>query len=354
MAIDQQRMLTRINLPNYEGTESRTFVMAYADRMQQSKLSPRKFPPNNQQWEFDFVSAGYAIINPAQGGKRRFNVYSQEHKREGDRAPMVATMLLRLWEHNNDLYGIDNPPNYRDGTIDVYLSWGGTPGGEQMFGVDPQILDTNRAPSPVDTIYIYDLNSFTDPVEMAREVAHEYGHASLPAVGGFKTPEDWANGFLGEKLFLVRLRDRMREHKATPADAMGATEPLLSAWITKNVDPLVRRGLLYGPTLLEKPSAPMDDYLALMLAQSAILPSKAFGRAMRLVGSTDAKDVPQSFVMASAEVPTFEFAVPATATGLPIWFPSTTAKFTGAKVLRKQNGWTKLQPTASKISVSTN
>ena len=42
--------------------------------------------------------------------------------------------------------------------------------------------------------------------EACRELAHEYGHAVLPAIGGFKSPEDWANGYLGERLFLRWLR----------------------------------------------------------------------------------------------------------------------------------------------------
>ncbi len=323
--------------------------------MQQTKLSPRKFPPNKIQWEFDFVTAAYVKLPGETTGRRRFNVFSQEHKKEGDRALLVAQMALRLWEHNFDLYGYDNPGLYRNGTIDIYLCWGGKPGGEQLFDVDAQVPDSVKAAGAVNTIYIYDLNSFADPVEMAREVAHEFGHASLPAIGGFKEPEDWANGFLGEKLYMVRLRDRMAVQKAGPNDTMGATLPQLTDWISKNVDPLAKSGLLYGPSLFTKKSSDdisMNDYLSLCLAQNLILPPKAFGRSLKLVGSSDAKDVPQSFALACAELSTFEFTVPKISGGLPIWFPADKAKFVGAKVLRTERGWAKIQPTAATVKVT--
>src|SRR5205807_841719 len=122
------------------------------------------------------------------------------------KAELVARMVLRLYNQLQRHYH-PGPPKGFLGIVDVYLCWGGTPGGEQRFDIEkvgkpPRQIDVN-------TIYIYDLASFKDPVEMAREVAHEYGHAVLPPVGGFGEPEDWGNGDAGERVFMRWLSEEM-------------------------------------------------------------------------------------------------------------------------------------------------
>jgi hypothetical protein len=75
-----------------------------------------------------------------------------------------------------------------DGTVpyDVWLCRNGTIGGEQWHG----------------NIYFYDLDKPRSSIEWIREIAHEYGHLSLPPIGGYTAPEYWANGYYGERLMV--------------------------------------------------------------------------------------------------------------------------------------------------------
>jgi hypothetical protein len=52
-------------------------------------------------------------------------------------------------------------------------------------------------------IYFYDLDTPRSSIEWVREIAHEYSHMAMPAIGGYTAPEYWANGYYGERL-LVR------------------------------------------------------------------------------------------------------------------------------------------------------
>ena len=107
-------------------------------------------------------------------------------------APLAARMarLLRLlavtlqsktgWQAE----GSDTP-------FDVWLCRAGKAGGEQ-FGR---------------SIYFDDLDAPRSSIEWIREVAHEFSHLALPAIGGYKSPEYWASGYMGERL-LVRWLQR--------------------------------------------------------------------------------------------------------------------------------------------------
>ena len=75
--------------------------------------------------------------------------------------------------------------------FDVWLCTGGQSGGEQWR----------------DNLYLYDIETPRSSIEWLRETVHEYSHLALPAVGGYRAPEYWANGYLGERL-LVRWFER--------------------------------------------------------------------------------------------------------------------------------------------------
>ena len=51
-------------------------------------------------------------------------------------------------------------------------------------------------------LFFYELSRPRSNLEWTREAAHEYGHACLPGTGGFREPEGWADGELGERLLL--------------------------------------------------------------------------------------------------------------------------------------------------------
>jgi hypothetical protein len=77
-------------------------------------------------------------------------------------------------------------------------------------------------------------------LEWMRQLAHEWGHAVIPGVGGFREPESWANGDLGERLFLSAiLRGRLAGAWDQPAD--------VGAYVSRYVRPLIDAFARTGP-----------------------------------------------------------------------------------------------------------
>lgn len=321
--------------------EENGMILQRTDRLDPPKLSPKKF--DGKPWEFDWVTTGYGKPPGAEAMEARFRVFSQERKplAYDDRALEVATMQVRMWQLLNRKYKIDHPFLARElRMIDTYLCWGGVAGGEQMTTQDVEAGQVRKA----STIYIYDIASFKDPVEMAREVAHEYGHAVLPAVGGFKQPEDWANGYLGEKLFLRWLRDVYSSGEIEQHAVMGATYQGLDAWVKKNVDPLIRAGATKGPSVR---AGVMSDYLGLALYADQILPQEIAAKALKMANSAPeyAADLVDAVSGVSYTVRVGPLG------GKAIWLPTGKGKVQGAKVLSQKNGWTKVQVGSQAIVV---
>jgi hypothetical protein len=317
---------------------------------QERRETPKISPLNRMEFPFNIFGYGNGL-DPQRGHELRFRIYSQQKKAEGDVAPLVARTLLRLWDFNYQRLSLEHSPRYRR-LVDVYLCWGGTPGGEQRFTVDRE----NDVQRPVNTIHIYDLGTFTEPLEMAREVAHEYGHAAIPPVGGFKTPEDWANGYLGEKMYLRYLRDQISSGKLGSEDAMNATAEDLDGWVKENVDPLVAFAARNGPDeklLAKTGSKAMDSYMGLVLYSETILPAPVFARSMVVIGSTKAKDYPDAVITAVTEKRTVSFDLPATMVGRNIWLPTgAKGKVTGATVKRRSGGWTLVIPKSRSVKLT--
>jgi hypothetical protein len=327
------------------------FLQVEMTPLERSRLSPKKFGNPPRPWEFPWLARGFVKTPGAAQYALRFRVYSQDRKEKDDRAQMVVRMMTALWEENYNRLRVDHSDNYNGRIVDVFLCWGGKAGGEQRFDVTFEGTQQKH----VNTIYFYDLNSFTDPVETAREVSHEYGHASLPAIGTYEAPEDWANGYLGEKLFLRWARDAMAAGRLYSEDVMGATQSQLDAWIAKNVDPLVVKASQALPTpalLASRTAAGMDAYIGLALYASAILPEPVFARSLLLTGSTDAKDYPEAVALAAEEPDEFTIPVPAILKGRPLWIPLNKGKIAGGKILRSVGKWTKIQPTADQVVVT--
>ncbi|HWA83086.1 MAG TPA: hypothetical protein VG820_06635, partial [Fimbriimonadaceae bacterium] len=86
-------------------------------------------------------------------------------------------------------------------------------------------------------------------------------------IGGFKQPEVWADGYLGEKLFLKWLKNDIAAGRLTSDDAMGAGLDKLSAWVAKNVDPLIDQAAYQEPVpaLINESKGGMDDFIGLAL-----------------------------------------------------------------------------------------
>jgi hypothetical protein len=210
-------------------------------------------------------------------------------------------------------------------------------------------------PVKVNTIYIYDLPSFSDPVEMAREIAHEYGHATWFPVGGFEQPEAWANGYLAEKAFLRWIRDDMAKGILVPDDAMGVTKEALDKWVSANVDPLMLKAAQTKPTaelLADKSEAGMNKFMGLALYLEALYPGKTFNRAMTLTG-TDPTRLPESALLAVEELPEVTLKVPNKYFGQSIWIPVGKGKISGAKILKfDPSGWVQVEVKNAPIVVT--
>jgi hypothetical protein len=328
-------------------TEPRFRVVLNGDRLSPVKVSPQ------HKWEFEWLAAGYgtqaiAVETPPE---LRFRVFNQQRKEGNDPAPFVARMALRMWDWNVRRLKLDHALVYNRGVIDFYLCFGGQAGGEQMF--DEEI--ENGFARKVNTIYIYRIDSFTDPVEMAREIAHEYGHATLPPMGGFESPEEWGNGYLGERLYLRWMRDELASKRLGPEDAMEASAPQLDAWVKKNVDPLWRTVAGNGPDLAQlagKGQKAMDAYLGLTLWAETILPRAAFARSIKLTGSVKATDYLDGIELAIKDGPKCTLNIPATYKGKPVWVPLPTgSKLSGAAVKAKRGNWAKVVPAGTSVAI---
>jgi len=233
----------------------------------------------------------------------------------------------------------------------VYLCWGGIAGGEQRFDVDNRV----RPPRKVNTIYLYDIKSFTDPMEMAREVAHEYGHAILPPVGGFKSPEAWANGYLGEKLYLRWIRDEMKKGRYGYLDSMNARLEQIDKWVQTNVDPLVVKAATEGPkadVLVGTGQKAMDAYLGLALYTAQVMPISVFRRSLVLNGTMTAKDYPAAIATAAEEPEKFALQIPEILKSKAIWIPLGKGKVAGATVIARKGAWAHIQPGEGSVTVT--
>ena len=144
--------------------------------------------PKFGRWTFNKILYAYDYDTQQQCWNLRFRVMWQDVRgQEANRARFArnsAQLLLRL-------YGLlraytDLTPLFAaDGAINVWLAEKGDPGGEAFN----------------ENIYLQVIGASRSPTEWLRELAHEFGHETLPVVGGYVKPEWASNGILGERLF---------------------------------------------------------------------------------------------------------------------------------------------------------
>jgi hypothetical protein len=314
------------------------------------KKSPLKFPPNKKPFEFEWLTEGYVRAwKSTNDPQLRFRVFSQDRKVHAEQAVSTTQLLLRLWTYNFNDLKIDHKPDYARSCVDVYLCFGGEPGGEQLFDDDPQAKGIS---SKVNTIYIYDLPSFKEPLEKVREVCHEYGHASLPAVGGYDKPEYWANGYLGEKLFMSWLAT---QENLTSDQLYGCDPDVLRNWVQRTCNPLILRSATNYPAtkyLAGKSLESMNHYVGLMLWMQLILPPKVMSQSMKIMKTYNPKDVPASIVEAVDGSQTFAFTLPSYLVGKTVWLPFGNQKLSGVAVKARNGGWVSV--TAPKTPITVN
>lgn len=149
-----------------------------------------------------FVKIAYLYTPNTDGTLRQL---CQVHYTVPDDAPLAARMarLLSL-AHQTLVRQTGRPPAHGDTPFHVWLVRSGKAGGEQWG----------------ENLYFYDLDAPRSSIEWIREIVHEYSHLALPAIGGYKDPEYWANGYLGERL-LVRWFQRIPDGPAIVGRAWG-------------------------------------------------------------------------------------------------------------------------------------
>ncbi len=343
-------------MPGIAGMPTTLTLQHFVFPMAEPKTSPKHL------WKFPFVTAGF--VKTSKEGENfspRFRVFAQSRRvpdpplMHDDVAQWSTRMFLRLWDYNFARLRIDHSERFRRG-VDVYLCFAGDAGGEHLFDVDTFDTDASGNPKRVNTIYIYQVHRIAAPIQLSREIAHEYGHAILPAIGPYEGPEDWANGEVGERLYLQWLRDDLVAGKLSTDDMVHTDVAALNEYLAKNVHPLVVSMGTKGPNrelLGGKSKESFYEYVALTTYVGQILPSRVFGRSLMLTGSQKAMDYEKAIRDAVAEVPSLEITVPAVLKGKSIYLPvGEKAKLAGAKVLSRSNGWAKVQPSAAKIKVT--
>lgn len=154
---------------------------------------------------------------------RRFTVHTPDRETL-PYAKRAARFYALLWTMANQRFQ-GSVPRLRESVVDVWLSRSGTAGGEQWNS----------------NLYIYDLLSERTGIEWARELAHEYGHYLLPGASGYTEPENWANGVLGERLFLKWFRDDLRDHRLSLTEIPFLTTENLTDYCEKQVVPLIEQ-----------------------------------------------------------------------------------------------------------------
>lgn len=325
-------------------TDGRLQVRVDDNRMKQPQFSPKN------KFQFDYITAGYGRVSGSPEPYRlKFRVFSQYKKAKDDLAQMATVTLCRLWDFNAQRLKIDHSEQH-DGMVDVYLCYGGKAGGEQLFDSEERLGIVHN----VNTIYVYDVSNLTDPLETVREIAHEYGHASLPGVGNYQEPESWANGHLGERLFLSWLHRAIVNKRLGPNDACGADEASLAAYLAKNVKPLVDKVLTTGPvdSLIDgRSSDAMNHYLGLMLAAEELVPIRAFSIAIKTNETSTCRGAVNALNESLNDLGKWQINS-AAYLGTKVWLPVGSGAIEGGKILARKLGWAKVEVKSATLSVT--
>ncbi len=317
---------------------------------QNPQSTPKRSPKGN--WEFDWQVPAYGLLPGDTRLGLRFRVFAQVRKLDRDLAPLVARSLLQLWGYNARELRLDHNPNYFMQLVDVYLCQEGKPGGEQMLGVDPQNVDQGR-PTKTNQIYIYQIESFDKPIEMIREVAHEYGHATLAPIGGYTSPEYWANGLLGERLYLRWMLADLSKDRLKIIDTLGATKEELQNYVANNVTTHESTFALKGPNLTlakDKTLKGMDYFTGIAAYAEAFLPRTVFRRSFFLAPG-DGAGYAEAVVDAAAEQSELTITIPPAYIGKSVWVPTGKGKLNGLKPLATREGWSLVKPVKNIVRV---
>ncbi|MFW5697054.1 MAG: hypothetical protein ACOCX1_00670 [Fimbriimonadaceae bacterium] len=353
MAAAQPAAVSQIALPSPAETPPRLFVEVKPESSSVPKICPK------YGWEYPWSVLGKVRVRAEDNSPTtRFRIFSQvrEQDIESDDAVAAARLLARLWEFNYEELRLDHSETYDNQLVEVYLAEEGKPGGEQLFTVDEHDTGPFGRARKVNLIYIYHLETFVDPLEKAREVAHEYGHATLPPVGRYTAPEAYANGFLGERIYLTWALEQVEDGELEPADFMGASRDELARYQFEKVQPLVKRVALNGPNLgllAGDSSNAMDEFLGTAMYFYELMGPRRWMRGMRLASSIEAPEIHKGLLEAFHEQPTFEIEVPEYLRSEErVWIPLPPGgKVSNADALKRQGDWVLIRPKGATVGI---
>jgi len=258
MALPAERRGTRQCLITTKPWE----LVAYADNngnalpgyQEDPKYGPTSTAYTDQRyggWTFNRMIVAYELEPETKLWKLRFRIFWQDApSRSAARrqlARSTAELLLRL-SGLARAYGGFTPRFAADGVMNIWLAEKGQAGGEAVNN----------------NIYLFEVGTPRAEAEWVRELAHEYGHSTLPMVGGYAQPEWGANGRLGERLFL-----RWLLRNPSPAEAHPWVKALNAAELKNTrIDAPIRLFASLGPhapKLRETDATAMDGFVGLAL-----------------------------------------------------------------------------------------
>ena len=141
-------------------------------------------PATDYRYGVSYQRAAYVLLMPA--GRERWQLACRVHFKPGwegladQCARLVGALQVLAQAHLGPPPGPARP-------LEVWLTEEGRAGAEGWSG----------------SIYLCGIATERQPSEWVRQLAHELGHATLAGgVGGLGQPEPWANGRIGEVLFV--------------------------------------------------------------------------------------------------------------------------------------------------------
>lgn len=147
---------------------------------------------NDPGWNFSNILYAYTYDAVTESWTLRFRVMWQfaptKEIQRAQTARDVAGILLRLYDEVKSFSGLT--PRFSDnGAVNIWLTEQHLPGAETLR----------------ENIYFFNMDAERSAPEWVRQIAHEYGHLTLPPIAGYSAPESVASGYLGERLFMKLL-----------------------------------------------------------------------------------------------------------------------------------------------------
>ncbi|MHB0938685.1 MAG: tetratricopeptide repeat protein [Armatimonadota bacterium] len=202
------------------------------------------------RWTFQQMLLAYEYDRDGRTWRLRFRVIWQHAPGQEEnrlRLARYTAMLLLRYSYLLQAYTGLTPRFTPTGALNVWLTEKGEPGGEAYD----------------DNIYLYNAGTPRTPYEWAREIAHEYGHETIPPVGGYAKPEWAANGYLAERLFMRWLL----LNRDPKADSHPWVRSLDAVEINSTrIEPVLRQFAAIGPdsqAMRDNTKASMDGFIGM-------------------------------------------------------------------------------------------